>query len=85
MITPPELKVGIYEHYKGEHYLVLGIARLDLADPEWDDELAVVYMRLYRRDGAPMSVRPLRNFLEPVETGIPRFRYLGVEESREDE
>jgi hypothetical protein len=74
-----QVPVGVYEHYKGRHYLVLGVARDDSTD-----EQMVVYVRLYEREGPPMSVRRLEQFFEEVTTdrgeSCPRFRYIGVEQ-----
>ncbi|MDQ2826044.1 MAG: DUF1653 domain-containing protein [Actinomycetota bacterium] len=70
-----DLPCGAYEHYKGDQYLVLGIARDDR-----DDSVLVIYVRLYPRVGIPMTARPLGDFLATVETAagpVPRFRYLG--------
>jgi len=67
------LKLGLYEHYKGNKYQVLGVA----VHSETLEEL-VVYKALY---GEGLSwVRPLKMFLEMVEIKgemKPRFRYLG--------
>ena len=71
------LPTGIYQHYKGKHYLVLGIAQ----HSETDERL-VVYVPLYEHSGAAMSVRPLAMFCEDVEINgekKPRFRYVGSE------
>lgn len=72
---PAELSCGIYEHYKGGRYLVIGLARDDR-----DETLLVVYVRLYERFGVPMTARPLHDFLATVESAdgnVPRFRYVG--------
>ena len=67
------LKLGLYEHYKGNKYQVLGVA----VHSETLEEL-VVYKALY---GEGLTwVRPLKMFLEMVEIKgemKPRFRYLG--------
>lgn len=67
------LKLGLYEHYKGKQYEVIGVGK----HSETLDEL-VVYRAL---DGEKeIWIRPLSMFLEEVEVdGIkkPRFRYLG--------
>ena len=52
------LRFGVYRHYKGENYLVLGVARDHCTNEE-----VVVYVRLYGREGLPMSVQPLCRFL----------------------
>lgn len=75
-----ELRCGIYEHYKGEHYLVVGVARDDETE-----QLLVIYSRLYRRNGIPLSARKLADFLGETrdESGrlVRRFRYIGLEDS----
>jgi len=67
------LKLGLYEHYKGKQYEVIGVGK----HSETLDEI-VVYRAL---DGEKeLWIRPLSMFLEEVEIdGIkkPRFRYLG--------
>lgn len=74
----PALAGGIYQHYKGLLYLVLGMARDD-----GDETPMVVYVRLYEREGdsPPMSVRTLEKFIEPVQwpdgTTRPRFCWHG--------
>ena len=73
-----ELKLGIYEHYKGKKYKVIGIAR----HSETLEEL-VVYMALYdsKEFGRnALWVRPKKMFLETVIVDgkeVPRFRYIG--------
>ena len=54
------LQPGIYQHYKGAHYRVLGLARHSESE-EW----LVVYQALYGERG--MWVRPLTMFCETVE------------------
>lgn len=70
-------KPGVYRHYKGNHYLALGLAREDESE-----ELVVVYVRLYARAGMPMSTRKLKVWNEPVATGAnaelqARFTFVG--------
>lgn len=67
------LKLGIYEHFKGKRYEVIGVAR----HSETLEEI-VVYRALYGEGG--LWVRPLKMFLEEVERDgkrVPRFRYVG--------
>lgn len=67
-----KLELGIYQHYKGNKYLALGVAK----HGETKEDL-VVYVTLYENDMASMWVRPLKMFLEKVEVDgelIPRFR-----------
>lgn len=59
-----DFRPGVYRHYKGDHYLALGLARADETD-----EVVVVYTRLYARAGLPMSTRLLRIWNETVDTG----------------
>jgi len=66
------LKTGIYQHYKGPKYEVLGLSQ----HSETGDYL-VVYRALYGAYG--LWVRPLSMFLEQVESEgvlIPRFKLL---------
>ena len=75
-----DIRCGVYQHYKGERYLVIGVARDDATE-----ELLVIYSRLYHRDGVPLSARKLFEFLGDVsdESGntVKRFRYVGVMDS----
>jgi hypothetical protein len=67
------LKTGVYEHYKGKRYRVIGIAK----QSETLEDL-VIYESLYENKVSKLWVRPLSNFLEEVDVGgkkIPRFRY----------
>lgn len=72
------LRCGVYEHYKGKKYLVLGVARHTETG-----ELMAVYVPLYElpgNEGVQMSVRPLEMFTGQVEVGsdsMPRFRFTG--------
>lgn len=68
-----ELKNGRYLHYKGNEYVVMGIAR----HSETDEKL-VVYQPQYGEKG--LWVRPLDMFLEDVTLAgetVPRFKYIG--------
>ncbi|MEK7464307.1 MAG: DUF1653 domain-containing protein [Patescibacteria group bacterium] len=68
-----DLKIGEYEHYKGNKYEVVGLAK----HSETLEEL-VVYRALYGDHG--LWVRPTRMFLEEVEVEgkmVPRFKYIG--------
>lgn len=69
-LFPMEPKPGLYEHFKGGQYRVLGLAR----HSETLEELV-----LYEHDGE-YWVRPVAMFLETVERNgetMPRFRYIG--------
>lgn len=67
------ISIGRYRHYKGNEYIVLGVAR----HSETNEEL-VVYRPDYGSKG--LWVRPLAMFLESVrvnEEMVPRFTFLG--------
>ncbi len=55
-----ELKPGIYQHYKGPEYQVLGVAKHSETEEEH-----VVYRALYGEQG--LWLRPLSMFVEQVE------------------
>jgi hypothetical protein len=70
------VKLGLYEHYKGKRYEVIGIAH----HSETLEEL-VVYKALYETEFGADSlwVRPRAMFEETVEyngTAVPRFKPL---------
>ena len=71
-----ELKIGgIYEHYKGNRYLVK-----DLVKHSESLEWMVFYECLYENPEGKNWVRPLEMFLEDVTIDgrvIPRFKLLG--------
>ena len=69
----PQLKTGLYRHYKGADYEVLGVA----CHSETGEYLAL-YRPLYGEGG--LWVRPLAMFSEEVEVAgarMPRFAYQG--------
>jgi cyclomaltodextrinase / maltogenic alpha-amylase / neopullulanase len=71
------LPLGIYQHYKGKRYEVLGVAK----HSETEEDL-VVYKKLY--DDGGLWVRPLKMFLEDVEVDgqkVPRFKFIGKNHS----
>lgn len=73
----PEIKTGLYEHFKGKKYEVLGVARSsETLEP------FVVYKALYKGNFPEGSlwIRPFSMFNESVEREgkqVPRFRYIG--------
>ncbi len=70
------MKNGRYQHYKGNNYIVIGVAR----HSETEEEL-VVYRQDYGEKG--LWVRPKAMFLETVDIDgqqVPRFRLIGSEE-----
>ncbi|MBN2869852.1 MAG: DUF1653 domain-containing protein [Campylobacterales bacterium] len=64
------LKPGLYRHYKGKHYEVIGVAKHSETS-----ELLVVYRPLYGERG--LWVRPLSMFDETLPGGAKRFEYCG--------
>lgn len=70
---PGEPKPGLYRHYKGNEYRVLGLARhSETLEP------LVVYQALYGERGT--WVRPAAMWSEVVEAGgkrVPRFARVG--------
>ena len=55
------MELGLYKHYKGNIYEVIGIAK----HSETLEEM-VVYKATYQREGENLWVRPLKMFLETV-------------------
>lgn len=64
------LKPGLYRHYKGKHYEVIGVAKHSETL-----ETLVVYRPLYGEQG--LWVRPLEMFIEILPNGVKRFEYCG--------
>lgn len=67
-----KLQLGVYQHYKGNKYLVLGTAK----HSETLEEL-VLYTTLYENKESVLWVRPLKMFLENVMVNgkeVERFR-----------
>lgn len=74
-MSKPKLQLGVYQHYKGNRYLVLAEAKHSETL-----ELMVVYVSLYENNESQVWVRPLNMFLSTVEvdgTIQPRFKYIG--------
>ncbi len=69
----PELAAGVWRHWKGHDYLVLGLGH----DADAEGRTVVVYVPLYDVPGPRLAVRTVDGFLGDVEPGVPRFRYLG--------
>ena len=69
------IKNGIYQHYKGNKYEVIGVAK----HSETLEDL-VVYRALYDNQVSKLWVRPLKMFTETIENDgkeIERFKYIG--------
>jgi hypothetical protein len=72
-----ELRAGIYKHYKGGLYMVLGAATHSESG-----ERLVCYVQLSGKSGTKIWVRPYGMFFETVEVGgaaKERFMYIGEE------
>ncbi len=65
------MELGLYKHYKGNLYEVIGIARHSETLEEF-----VVYKATYQEEGENLWVRPLAMFLETVVIdGVERKRF----------
>jgi hypothetical protein len=74
------IQAGVYRHYKGNTYQVIGIAK----HSETEENL-VVYRALYGAFG--LWVRPLDMICEKVEIGgeiVPRFKLIQQENGESD-
>lgn len=76
-MTMDEIAKGIYEHYKGKRYEVVGQGQHTETG-----EFFVIYKALYKGDFAEgaLWIRPLQMFQENVfidGKSVARFRYLG--------
>ena len=69
----PELAPGLYRHYKGGEYEVVGVARhSETLEP------LVVYRPLYNASG--LWVRPYAMFVETIEVdGLVRARFAKID------
>ena len=54
----PIIAAGVYEHYKGGRYLVMGLAH----DSNHEGRVAVVYVPLYDAPGPRMAIRDEADF-----------------------
>lgn len=72
--TYVNLELGLYKHYKGAIYEVIGVAR----HSETLDEL-VVYKATYQNEGENLWVRPLAMFTETIIIdGVEKKRFEKV-------
>lgn len=72
-----DLKAGVYKHYKGGLYMLLGQA----THSETGEQL-IAYVQLSGKQGSKIWVRPYDSFVGEVTVdGVrkPRFGYLGME------
>lgn len=71
------IKLGIYEHFKGKKYRVIGVGK----HSETLEDL-VFYEALYENELSKLWARPLESFAGEAEFNghtIPRFTYIGEE------
>ena len=74
-IQVKEMELGLYKHYKGNIYEVVGIAK----HSETLEEM-VVYKATYQKEGENLWVRPKSMFLESVEIeGLSVKRFSKIE------
>lgn len=73
MSALPALQAGVWRHWKGKDYLVLGLAH----DADVEGRTVVVYVPLHDVPGPRLAVRTVEGFLEDVSPGVPRFSYTG--------
>lgn len=69
----PDIKLGIYQHFKGKHCEVLGLAK-----HSENEETLIIYKKLDEEKQERMA-RPLSSFIEEVEkegVRVPRFRWI---------
>lgn len=71
------IKLGKYQHFKGNFYNVIGVAKHSETMEEF-----VVYEALYDNPDGKLWIRPKEMFLEIIERDgktMPRFRFVGKE------
>jgi len=75
------MKLGIYRHYKGKNYKVIGLCH----HSETLEEM-VLYEALYENDIGQLWVRPKKMFEEKVDfqgKTVDRFEYIGFQKGNE--
>lgn len=84
------MELGLYQHYKGKLYLVLGVGQMSGTEDDPKATIYVVYVPLYPHRGSGIILRPASEFREMltgtqvIENGVlpqtsktPRFKYVG--------
>jgi hypothetical protein len=72
-----EVRPGIYEHFKGKRYRVIGVGK----HSETSEDL-VLYEALYENEVSKLWARPIESFNGEVEVNgqkVLRFTYIGAE------
>ena len=68
------MELGLYKHYKGNIYEVIGVAK----HSETQEEM-VVYKATYQSEGENLWVRPLKMFIETVIIdGVEQKRFTKI-------
>lgn len=75
-MSKPDIKPGVYQHFKGNRYEVLALARHSETE-EW----MVVYRALYGDHG--LWVRPASMWLETVERDGKTYQRFTIEEEQQ--
>lgn len=73
-ISKSKIKLGLYEHFKGGKYRVIGVAK----HSETLEDI-VVYEALYENPRSKLWVRPFENFIGYKELNgekIKRFKFI---------
>lgn len=68
------IPLGVYEHYKGKKYRIIGVAK----HSETLEDM-VIYEALYENELSKLWARPRQMFLGEVEIDgkrMPRFKYV---------
>lgn len=74
IIQVKDMELGLYKHYKGNIYEVIGVAKHSETL-----ETMVVYKATYQKEGENLWVRPLQMFLETVIVdGIEQKRFAKI-------
>lgn len=74
IIQVKDMELGLYKHYKGNIYEVIGVAKHSETL-----EAMVVYKATYQKEGENLWVRPLQMFLETVIVdGIEQKRFAKI-------
>jgi hypothetical protein len=72
-VSAPDVPAGVWRHWKGADYLVLGLGH----DADVADRVVVVYVPLYPVPGPQLAVRTVESFLAEVSPGVRRFTFTG--------
>ena len=66
MAIPTDIRAGVYRHYRGQYYLILGLAHhSETMEP------MIVYVPLYVAPGLRLCVRPVELFFDVVGNVCP--------------